>query len=57
MNLSSMKGAADSVSGDVHEGPMSDGGARSIGFSWAGRIGVSLLLGELLLQHFRISQA
>ncbi len=38
------QGAADSVSADAHEVPMSECEALSIGLPWTGRIGVSPLL-------------
>ena len=39
-----LQGAADSVSADAHEAPMSECEALSTGIPWAGRIGVSPFL-------------
>ena len=50
-----LQGAADSVSADAHEVPMSECEALSIDLSWAGRIGVSPLL-VMLPEDFKVTK-
>ncbi len=52
------QGAADSVSADAHEVPMSECEALFIGIPWAGRIGVSPFLVmwlALKVTHFKVT--